>query len=222
MLLIVMSVILRRRIGRDLFDYTALMTALNQYANPRDKVTSLLKKGVFIRVKKGLYLFSSDYRRGPYSKKMIANLIYGPSYVSLDYALAYHGLIPERVDTVTSVTPKRNKQFDTPVGRYTYQSVPKVYFSYGMNWVQVSPEAPRAEPFSFLIAIPERALADKIRCQRGMPLANQKEVARYLFDDLRLDRDGFEAMDAGILAALASRSHSKKTALLAALQKNMR
>ncbi|MCP4600044.1 MAG: hypothetical protein GY847_05810 [Proteobacteria bacterium] len=217
-----MSIALRKKIGRDVFDYTALMAALDQYANPRDKVTSLLKKGVIVRIKKGLYIFASDYRRGPYSKELIANLIYGPSYVSLDYGLAYYGLIPERVDTVTSVTPKRNKQFDTPLGRYTYQSVPEEYFYLGMNWVETSAATPDAEPYSFLIAIPERALADKIRCQRGMPLANQKDVAQYLFDDLRLDLDGFLAMDAGILATLASRSRSRKTALLPALQKNMR
>jgi len=71
---------------------------------PRDKISDLLKKGTIIRVKKGLYVFGEDNRKKPYSKEILANLIYGPSYISLDYALQYHGLIPERVEAVTSVT----------------------------------------------------------------------------------------------------------------------
>lgn len=88
---------LRKLIGREEFDYPALMSALANYANPRDKVTSLLRQGVIIRVKKGLYVFGDDFRKRPFCRELLANLIYGPSYVSLDYALSYHGLIPERV-----------------------------------------------------------------------------------------------------------------------------
>ena len=88
---------LRERIGREEFDYSALMSTLSGYANPRDKVTSLLRRGVIVRVKKGLHVFGDADRRRPYSRELLANLIYGPSFVSLDYALAFHGLIPERV-----------------------------------------------------------------------------------------------------------------------------
>ena len=92
---------LREQIGREEFDYPALMGALSQYANPRDKVTSLLRRGTIVRVKKGLYVFGEAYRRRPYSRELLANLIYGPSFVSLDYALAFHGLISERVEVIT-------------------------------------------------------------------------------------------------------------------------
>ena len=91
---------LRQRVGREEFDYQALMAALPEYANPRDKVTVLLRRGDIIRVKKGFYVFGDELRRRPYSRELLANLIYGPSFVSLDSALSFHGLIPERVEVV--------------------------------------------------------------------------------------------------------------------------
>ena len=51
-------------------------------------------------------------------------MIYGPSYVSKEYALAHHGLIPEGVTLVTSITPKRFKHFKTPVGEFVYDYQP--------------------------------------------------------------------------------------------------
>ena len=60
-----MEMELRKRIGREEFDYPALMAALARYANPRDKVRSLLRQGVIIRVKKGLYVFGEDLRWRP-------------------------------------------------------------------------------------------------------------------------------------------------------------
>jgi hypothetical protein len=59
-----------------------------------------LRKGAIIRVKRRLYIFGEDYRRRPFSRKMPANLIDGPTYISLEYALHYFGLIPERVEAI--------------------------------------------------------------------------------------------------------------------------
>ncbi|MBW1967626.1 MAG: hypothetical protein JRI48_09680 [Deltaproteobacteria bacterium] len=87
------------------FDYQTLLCILSGYARPRDKITDLLRKGDIIRVKKGLYIFGEGHRKAPYSREVLANLMYGPSYVSLEYALQYYGLIPERVEALTSVTP---------------------------------------------------------------------------------------------------------------------
>ena len=85
----------------DVFDYTTLVSALSDFRKPRDKITKLLERGTLIRVKKGLYCFNEVLRKRLLSREYLANLIYGPSYVSLEYALAFHGLIPERVETVT-------------------------------------------------------------------------------------------------------------------------
>ena len=83
---------LRNKCAGEEIDYTFIMDCLKDYSSPRAKLTALLKKGDLIRVKKGLYIFGSDYRKGPYSPEIMANKIYGPSYVSQEYALAYYGL----------------------------------------------------------------------------------------------------------------------------------
>jgi predicted transcriptional regulator of viral defense system len=164
---------LRQLIGREEFDYQALMAALSGYANPRDRVTALIRRGDVIRVKKGLYVFGDRLRRRPYSRELLANLIYGPSFVSLDTALSFHGLIPERVEAVTSVTCKRPKGFDTPVGRFIYRPSPRGAFHLGMDRVEEGDVA-------FLIATPEKALADKVRDDRGNPLRTNGDAARRL------------------------------------------
>lgn len=115
---------LRRKIGGEEFDYQALLDSLKTYEWPRDKITSLLRQGIIIRVKKGIYIFGRKYARRPFSREILANMIYGPSYVSLDYALHYHGLIPERVEAVTSITCGRGRRFSTPIGLFIYRMVP--------------------------------------------------------------------------------------------------
>ena len=210
-----MSIELRKKIDREEFDYPALMSALSAYANPRDKVTSLLRTGVIVRVKKGLYVYGDDYRKRPFCRELLANLIYGPSYVSLEYALSYHGLIPERVQSVTSMTPKRGKNFETPVGLFVYRQTPKAYFHLGMDRVE-------QKDFSFLIATPERALADKLRDDRGSAIRTQREIASYLFENLRLNRTLFLKMDAEFIERLGEELGSRKVALCSRLLQRMR
>jgi len=113
-------------------DYQMVMDALKGYAFPRKKLSDMLSHGDLIRVKKGIYIQS-----GPgipaYSHEILANMIYGPSYVSFHYALAYHGLIPERVEEITSATTGKNKLIDTPVGRFSYKHLGFDYFSFGFS-----------------------------------------------------------------------------------------
>ena len=75
---------IRRTIDTDVFDYQQLMDCLVGYAKPQDKIRALLRSGEIVRVKKGIYVFGEDHRRGPWSRETLANLIYGPSYLSLD------------------------------------------------------------------------------------------------------------------------------------------
>jgi len=207
---------LRRSIPFEEFDYQALMGALGDYARPRDKVTDLLAKGVILRVKKGVYVFGEKWRRKPYSREILANLIYGPSCVSLDYALHYHGLIPERVEAITSVTPKRGARFATPVGLFLYRNVPEAGFSVGLGRVEL--EDGRA----FLIAVPEKALADKLRQGRGLGLRSQKECLAYLVEDLRIDETALRNLDAGLLDELSQTYRSPRVTLLAGVVRRLR
>jgi hypothetical protein len=206
---------LRQRIDREEFDYQALMAALSEYANPRDRVTALLRRGDIMRVKKGLYVFGDALRRRPYSRELLANLMYGPSFVSLDSALSFHGLIPEGVRAMTSVTTKRPKTFATPLGSFIYRQSPESGFHLGMDRVE-------QEGVAFLIATPERALADKVRDDRGNELRSRADAARYLFESLRIDREGLAQMDPNRLDRLAAGLRSRKVALCAALVRQQR
>ncbi|MEM1244661.1 MAG: hypothetical protein AAGG80_07595, partial [Pseudomonadota bacterium] len=114
---------LRKLAGKEEIDYQFIVSALAGYARPRDKISNWLKSGQLIRVKKGLYIFGKSVALQPYSKEVLANLIYGPSAISLTYALSYYGLIPERVDVITSVTNKRHKSFATCIGEFSYYAL---------------------------------------------------------------------------------------------------
>ena len=199
---------LRNRIIHEEFDYQTLLDCLKGYARPRDKISSLLKRGIIIRVKKGLYIFGEQYRQRPFSREILANLIYGPSYISLEYALQYHGLIPERVEAVTSVTTGRSRRFSSPVGLFIYRKIPLPAFRIGVDRTEIE------EGRAFLIATPEKALADKIYIDRGPGIRTQKMMSSYLENDLRIDSTGLIKMDTETLDIIAQRYHSNRIQLL--------
>ena len=207
---------LKARIPGEEFDYRILMEALREYERPRDKITALLRQGTIIRVKKGIYVFGSKYARRPFSREVLANMIYGPSYVSLDYALHYYGLIPERVEAVTSVTCGRGRRFSTPVGLFIYRMIPMKAYPIGID--QISIEGGR----SFLIAIPEKALADKIHADRGEGLRTQAEMRAHLLENLRVDPDGLANLDARRITLIAEYSRSRKIRLLSDVIRKLR
>lgn len=170
---------LRNSLKTEEFDYNFLKAVLQDYQNPRVKINDILKKGHIVRVKKGLYVFGPELSRGPYSKETLANLIFGPSYISLEYALSFYGLIPERVEIVTSVTNKRKKHFKTPVGEFTYRYINPLLYSYGILLCAFD------EYHSVLIASKEKALADTLYFTKK--IIDQKQLKQFLFEDLRID-----------------------------------
>jgi len=173
---------LRKLIGREEVDYQLLLSALSGYAYPRDKISSWLKSGELLRVKKGLYVFGKNAAIRPYSQELLANLIYGPSALSLNYALSFYGLIPERTTTITSITSKRNKTFVTPVGDFTYRYLSPSKYAVGIEFYTTN------ETSSFLIASPEKALCDFIYLSdKTIKLSTAIEMENYLFSDLRID-----------------------------------
>lgn len=182
---------IRKKAPIEEIDYLFLMDCLKDYKSPRAKLTTLLKKKDLIRVKKGIYLFSPDYRKELYSPEILANKIYGPSYVSLEYALSYYGLIPEYVSEVTSVSIKRNRNFDTPIGRFSYKHLPIALYKIGFNLIFIR------EWSTALIATPEKALADLFYLNKYDP-QNQEEFSALLFDFLRLDEEKVAKMKSNI------------------------
>ncbi|MHB0896102.1 MAG: type IV toxin-antitoxin system AbiEi family antitoxin domain-containing protein [Spirochaetales bacterium] len=173
------------KLQRGEIDYLTLMDGLKEYAYPRDKVTKLLRAGALLRIKKGLYLWND--LEEPYSRELLANLIYGPSYISLEYALSFHGLIPEAVRAVTSVTTGKNKEFDTPAGSFSYRHLPVKYYSPGIDYEDGAPGK------EFMIASPAKAIFDMLYL--NAPELRENEAREYFFDDLRMEADVVGDMD---------------------------
>lgn len=182
---------IRKKTAVEELDYTFLMDCLKSYKSPRAKLTSLLEQGDIVRIKKGLYLFDPEYRLAAYSPEIMANKIYGPSYVSCEYALSFYGLIPEYVAHVTSVSTKRTRHFDTPIGRFSYFHVPLALYKVGFCVIPIREHA------TALMAAKEKALADLLILRAFHP-KTQEELLELLFDDLRLDEDGVRRMKIGI------------------------
>jgi len=205
----------RNRIQAEIFDYQTLIDALKALSSPRDKITDMLRQGIIIRVKKGLYVFGDRYRKHPHSKELLANLIYGPSYVSLDYACAYYGIIPEKVEVLTSVTLSRSRRFSTPVGLFIYRQIPARAYETGMVRVEVDHDQ------AFLMASPDKALADKIVSVRGAPIASAAEMRRFLEEDLRIDDGAIRSMSAERIDEFAGRYRSLKLRRLSGLLRRL-
>jgi predicted transcriptional regulator of viral defense system len=172
--------LLRDRIARDIFDYPMLLNALGDYSYPRDRITKLLKKGEIIQLRRGLYIFSTEQRKGVVSKEVIANALYGPSYISLEYALSYYGIIPEQTHTVTSVCLGRSREYANDFGAFTYNKVKDSTYSIGVELIS-TPNT------SFLMATPEKALIDKIAFERQLQISNVNAMQKYLLENLRAD-----------------------------------
>ena len=206
---------IHNQIPREEFDYQTLLDVLKDYERPRDKISDYLRKGVIVRVKKGLYIFGEGYRKKPYSRELLANLIYGPSYISLDYALQYHGLIPERIEALTSVTTGRSRRFETPVGLFTYRKISVQAFRFGMTRVELG------EQSAFLIAIAEKALADKIQADRGTGINTVRKMHEYLVDDLRIDESALRQLNPLFFEEIARRYRSRKIRILSKLTKRL-
>jgi len=200
---------LRAQIEQEEFDYQTLSAALTDYNAPRDKIMSLIEQGTIIRVKKGLYVFGKEWRRHSYSIETLANLVYGPSYISLEYALHYHGLIPEYVRIVTSVTTGRSRHFSTPVGDFSYRKISLPAFATGMEVVR------NLSAGTYLMAVPEKALTDKLQSERGLPMQSTVDVEQYLVENLRIDIDDLVHLNVRRIEKYAALYGSRKAHYLA-------
>jgi hypothetical protein len=168
-----------------------LIELYKELSQPRNKIKNLVNKGDLIPVKRELYLLGAKYQRN-YSRESLANIIYGPSAVSFEYALAFHNIIPERVETMTSICFKRNKQYHTPVGTFTYRYLPAKLFSIGI-------ELHRSPLGNFFMATAEKALCDLIYFQK----IEREDILEYITKNLRVDIDDFKKFKTDLLLEIA-------------------
>lgn len=167
------------------------------YRDPKSKIRRLVQSGDLILLKRGLYA-RSDCADQPRWVCKIANRLYGPSYVSFEYALRWWNLIPEHVVQLTSASFKkeRRKRYDTALGTFLYRDVPTDV--YPLAVIIEGSEHPR-----FLIASPEKALCDLLYTISGIRSYSDIEV--LLFDDLRIDQEAYRTLDKTILSHLSKK-----------------
>jgi hypothetical protein len=198
---------IRDAIPGDVLDYQQLTSLLRGYSKPRDRITALLAGGELVRLRKGLYVLGERYRRQPLVREQLANLVYGPSYVSLEYALSRHGLIPERVDEVTSLTTGEHRRFVTPLGVFSYRATTVRRYAPGVEWHGDGVAR-------YLMASPEKALADKVASDRRLGRPTSAGMRAYLLEDLRIDADRATSLDVPRLQAIAHAYRSYRVSVL--------
>jgi hypothetical protein len=172
-----------RRFGAVPLAREVLDEVLSPYRRPNDKVSEWLREGALQPLRRGLYLTGAPLRSTPACLPLVANHLYGPSYVSLDYALALHGMIPEGVAEVTSATVKPSRNFTNSLGRFSYSHLPLRFYAIG----QQLGEGPAGE--RFLLASPTKALCDRLVLSRELPPLSRSAMRDWLLRDLRLDTD---------------------------------
>jgi hypothetical protein len=160
-----------------------------------DRQFSLLKRalaaGEVVRVHRGLYALSEKYLPEKIDPLVLAQRIHGPSYISLETALSRHGWIPEAVYTITSVSMDRSREFDTPLGRFSFTRVPQETFYAAVDRVE------NDRGGGFLLASPLKALADYVYSHKC-----DWNSSRPVVESLRADESSLAGIAGGEFEAL--------------------
>ncbi len=164
------------------------MEMLSEYNRPNDKISELLKSGQLTALRRGLYVAGPESDLPIPNVLLLANHLRGPSYVSLESALSYWGMIPERLYEISSVTIKTSKNYDTPLRRFSYRHLAAPYYSFGVQRVQLATNQ------MAMIASPEKAICDKIVLTSGVLLRSINQTRDFLTEDLRIDIEQLQSL----------------------------
>ncbi|MCD7889817.1 MAG: hypothetical protein LUG23_07900 [Oscillospiraceae bacterium] len=186
-----------------------LLEELKSYANPKNKLSRMVRNGEVFPIVKGLY--ETD-RNTP--AHLLAGSIYGPSYISFEYALSFYGMISEAVYTVTCATfeKKKKKRYEKAFGSFSYRDIPSEAFPLGIRIMKDG-------DYYYRIATPEKALCDKLYTVK--PVANSAQMKTLLFDDLRIDEDELMKLDLGEIERMAGSYHSTNVKKLCTVLKRL-
>lgn len=182
----------------------------SNYADINGKIARDIKQEKLFPLVKGIYETNANtdgYR--------LAQYIYGPSYLSFDYALARYDLIPEAVYCYTCVSfnKRKSKEYKNKFGTYMYRDIPKDVFHLGVD-VHIEND------YIYHIATPEKAICDKLYTIK--PVKSIKNLKILLFEDLRIDEDDFYKLNKEELMMLAPLYHSTTLNTLVRLLKKNR
>ena len=162
-------------------DTELLLTGVAKPDAVRVQVSRWEKAGKLIQIKRGLYLLSPIYRKADVCEPYISFVIKMPSYISLEKALEYHGLIPEAVPVYTCVTTKRTGKFSSPIGTFRYYHVNSSLF-WGYEAITINRQ-------TAFMALPEKALLDMFYLKDIIVTYNYIEEMRLEnMDKINIDR----------------------------------
>ena len=150
-----------------------------------------LAGGEILNVRRGLYCLSPRYQKKPVNPYALAQRIYGPSYISMETALSHHGWIPEAVHVCTCASYGNAKEFNTPLGIFSYSRVPQQVFYAGVE------RCVDSDGSVFFLASPAKALADYFYVRRP----SWKNI-RDAWGSLRVEEEDILAVAADELALL--------------------
>ena len=178
---------------------TAVILIGKKGKNLDKKIEQLKRKKYLLSLKKGIYVSSVFVEklgdRKPYSE-YLANILRYPSYISLEYALAEYGLIPEGVSVITSISLKSGRVFENILGSFVYKNIKSELFS---GFVERS-----FLDKNIKFATPAKALFDLLYLKK-IPDLDQE-----LKGDLRINWSNFGSADLEELARYIGRSKSLK------------
>ena len=172
------------------------------YSNVYNKIVYEEKNNNLVKLKRGLYETNKDA-----DPLTIANALLSPSYISFETALAYYGMIPERVYAIKSATFKKNKkkEYRNHFGLFLYQDVNLNAYPYDIKQIEI-------DGIKVMIASKEKALLDLLSVIS--PRNNRKELTDLLFDDLRIDEAMFDELDKDKIIKLCELYSSKTLKIL--------
>jgi hypothetical protein len=160
-------------------------------------------KDEIIRLKPGLFLLSPEYRKTHPHPFVIAALLHSPSHVSLESALSYHGLIPEAVYQVSSVTSVRSRRFETPIGVFTFKRVPASHPRVGVKAVKFNDRS-----WAF-IGTPLRTIADFIYLQKQ--ISWEKDGLEFLTESMRIEWEDLQNISFESIHEICESLRDKRT-----------
>jgi predicted transcriptional regulator of viral defense system len=144
-----------------------------------------VKSGKIHQLRRGVYMLSAPYQKQKPHPFLVANILQKPSYVSLQSALSFYGMIPEIVTETTSVTTVRNERLSTHLGVFEFRYINKNYFG-GYNFLDLGGQ-------QAFIATPEKAILDLIYLQPGGDdPAFISELRLQNLDNLNIDELRFQ------------------------------
>ncbi|MEN6386040.1 MAG: hypothetical protein ABFD79_12705 [Phycisphaerales bacterium] len=171
------------------YGYFTNQDVVTLFPESEDKRHGLVKRAIagdeIIHVRRGLYCLAPKYQKRNINLYSLAQHIYGPSYISLESALCYHGWIPEAVYTITSVSYNNSKEFKTPLGMFSYSRVPQKVFYAGVE--RLTDQTGDV----FLMARPMKALVDYAYLYK-----KDWEGLKPASESLRIEPEEFESVTA--------------------------